>query len=213
MSRREDWHMQATARLEHYYKGYHLWRMVAFTGVGTAGILAMTLFGLIFLWSPEDKFFPVGPNGEVIPIQPLTSPNRSDAQLRAWTIEAVMECSTFGFHDFALRLEQCREYFTNDGYQGYRNALNNPANQIEERIIDKRQVMSAVASGTPQIINKSKPDAPVHWWRVEIPVTLTFEKGNKTKTIRQKIELIITRVDTSERLSGIGISQWRAKND
>lgn len=212
MSNKDNYLQQATSRLDFYFKGYHMWRLVACMGSATSVLLVFTLLGLIFLWGPQDRFIPVGPNGEVIPVQPLSSPNKSEAQLRSWVISAVMECSTFGHHDYTLRLEQCREYFSDSGYQAYRDQLNDPSNQVIERIIDNRQVMSAVASGTPQIIEKSGPNAATSWWKLEIPVTTTFEKGNDTRTIQQIIHVVISRLETTERLSGIGITQWRSKN-
>lgn len=203
--------IQATARLDHYYRGYHLWRFVAFAEGITIVLIGGAMLGLVLLWSPQDRFFPVGPNGEVIQIQPLTSPNKSEAQLRAWIVTGVMECSTFGHHDWRLRLEQCREYFTDAGYEGYVKQLKNPSNQIWERIVVNRQVMSAIPTGTPQIIGKGIVDGRTTW-KVEIPVTLSFKKGKQTRTTKQIVQLVISRVDTTERLSGLGITQWRAKN-
>ncbi len=212
MSARKDRYLQATVRFDHYFKGYHLWRVVAFFAIAVSSLLSIALASMIFLLSPKPVFFPVGASGEIIPYRPLSSPNISDARLRAWVIAAVTECSTFGPHDYKLRLEQCRKYFSDEGFDGYIKALAAPGAQIRERIIGDQQVLSAEASGSPVIVEKSVQGAAILWWKVEIPVTTTFEKGDQSRTTSQLVQLVISRLESSERLSGIGITQWRQKN-
>ena len=48
-------------------------------------------------------------------------------------------------------------------------------------------------------------------WTVQIPMVLTYESGNKTRSDNWLVTLVIVRVPRLESPNGVGIAQWVAR--
>ncbi len=199
-------------RLPYYQKAYYFWRKISFYGVGVSFALASLLVVVILVLPTQGGVIAVDKTGKTTTIETWDYPQHSPSALRLWAISAISECLNFGHHNFKSRLEICRPYFSEAGFKGYRAALNNPDNKIAERILDDRLIMSAVVSKVPQVIEQSKSEADRLWWKIRAPVTITFEKGNARPGRKHIVDIVVSRLESSERLSGIGITQWRQKN-
>ena len=203
--------MSREAAIEHaggqfalHREAHRAWRRVALGLLAVALVLSAAVIGLVLRDRPVDRAFAATPDGRVIPLTPLEEPVMSQAALRSWVVTAVTEAFTLGYHDYRLRLGQVREHFTEDGYDGYTAQLEKSL--LLERIVEYRQVTSAVASGAP-VITRATIWQGRAVWTLEVPVLVTFHAGNRQETERLLVSALVMRVNREERPAGIGIQQ------
>ena len=188
-----------------FHRDQHLgWRRVAVILVAVAALEAAALAGYILFHSTVYITVAATPDGRVIEMTPLDEPIMSDAALRNWTVTAVTEAFTLGHHDWRMRLAAVRDHFTDDGYAGYVQALEESL--FLERLTDNLQVASAVATGAPVITATMIFDGQAAW-AVEFPLTVTFHAGSRTLNQKMVAEILVMRVPLSDRPAGIGVQQ------
>ena len=185
-----------------------LWRRAALGLLVLAVMLSSAVVGLVLKDRPADRAYAATPDGRLIALTPLTDPVMTQAALQSWVVTAVTEAFTMGFHDYQLRVGQVREYFTEEGYDGYVAQLE--ASRMLERIKEYRQVTAAVARGAPVITHATL------WqgrgvWTVETPILVTFHAGNRDESERLVVKVLVMRVEREERPAGIGIQQLIAE--
>ena len=136
---------QVGRRVELHREAHRAWRRVALGLLMLSLVLAGVIVVLVLRERPMDRAYAATPDGRVIPMTPLEEPVMTQAALSAWVVTAVTEAFTLGHHDFRLRLSAVREYFTEQGYDGYTVQLEK--SRLLERVREYRQVTSAVAKG------------------------------------------------------------------
>ena len=183
---------------------HRAWRRIAgwlaMSNVATAAALAG------YVWFHTTTYITVAatPDGRVIELTPLDEPIMSDAALKNWTVAAVTEAFTLGHHDWRARLSAVRRHFTDDGYESFLGGLEESL--LLTRLKDNRQVASAVATGSPVILDTRKYRGRIAW-EIEFPMLLTFQAGAKRLDQGLKTKVLVTRVPLSDRVTGIGIAR------
>ena len=195
---------QVGRRVELHREAHRAWRRVALGLLVVAMVLAAAIVLLVLRERPVDRFYATTPDGRVIPFTPLEEPVMTQAALGSWVVTAVTEAFTVGHHDWRLRLSGVREYFTEDGYEGYTRQLEE--SRLLERVREYRQVTSAVAKGAP-VMTKATMWQGRALWTMEFPMLLTFHVGNREDTIEFVVTTLVMRVRREERPAGIGIQQ------
>ena len=186
---------------------HHGWRRVAFVLLFMNVALTVALVSAIELHEPDYITIAATPDGRVYEAQTLREPVRTAAALQNWTVTAVTEAYTFGHHDFRMRLNAAREYFTNEGYDGFMSELERTL--YLDRIRNNYQVASAVAQGAA-IIRDSGVFAdprPLGSVKLEFPLLFTFHAGKKVASTSVVAQVLVMRVPFDERASGLGIEQ------
>ena len=204
MSARNQAARQALSLFGYHRDQHHGWRRATLLLAVLATAEAIALAGYIHFHSTVYITVAATPDGRVIEMTPLDDPIMSDASLRNWTVTAVTEAFTLGHHDWRMRLAEVRHHFTDEGYDGYINALEESL--FLKRLRDNLQVASAVATGAPVITATHIFDGAAAW-AVEFPLLVTFAAG--TRTVSQKLvaQVLVMRVPLSDRSTGIGIQQ------
>ena len=185
-------------------EAHRAWRRMALGLLVAVLALSAAVTGLVLRDRPVDRAFAATPDGRVIELTPLDEPVMSQAALRSWVVTAVTEAFTLGYHDYRRRLGQVREHFTDDGYDGYTEQLERSL--LLERVVEYRQVTSAVARGAPVITSASIWQGRAVW-TLEIPLLVTFHAGNRQETENLLVSTLVMRVKREERPAGIGIQQ------
>ena len=180
------------------------WRRVALVLVVAVVALSLAVVGLVMRGRPMDRAYAATEDGRVIPLTPLAQPVMTQAALRSWVVTALTEAFTLGHHDYRMRLGQVREYFTDDGYDSFTEQLE--ASRLLHRIVEYRQVTSAVAGGAP-VITSSRTWKGRGMWTLETPVLVTFYAGNRQESQTLLVRALVMRVAREERPAGIGIQQ------
>lgn len=194
----------AARNLSFERSAHHGWRRIAFVLLAVNVALTVALVGAVGFYEPNYITIAATPDGRVYEAQTLKQPVRTAAALQNWVVTAVTEAYTFGHHDFRMRLNAAREYFTPEGYESFMSEL--VRTLYLDRIRNNFQVASAVAQGAA-VIRDSGVYGERLGWKLEFPVLFTFHAGKKEASTRVVAQVLVMRVPFDERASGLGIEQ------
>lgn len=183
---------------------HHGWRRAFFLLLAITVPLAVAFASYIHLHATVYVTVAATPDGRLIRLTPLDEPMMSDAALKTWTVSAVTEAFTLGHHDYRMRLAAVRDRFTDAGWDGFVQGLEDSL--FLDRIRDNHQVSSAVATGAPLIVQARRLRGRLAW-TVEFPLLVTFAAGPKRLDRELVARVLVVRVPLSERASGMGIAQ------
>jgi intracellular multiplication protein IcmL len=174
-------------------------------------ILLSAILGFIVYYlashRPEPKYFATSADGRITPIYPLTAPMVSDSALLQWANQAAVAAYTYNFATYRKELQGASEYFTPEGWSNFETALQ--ASRNLETVINKKLVVTAVATGAPVILDRGILDG--HYsWKVQMPLLVTYESASTTIQQPILITMLVTRVSTLNVPKGIAIAQFVA---
>ena len=118
-----------------------------------------------------------------------------------WVNEGVVAVNSYSFVNYRKELQDASQYFTPEGWQQYQQSLRDARNL--ETVIAKKMVVTAAATGAPQITDQGTLNGR-YAWKVKIPMLLTYE--NQDERIQQPVTVnvlvsaspIWTRLKASE---------------
>lgn len=146
---------------------------------------------------------------------PLESAHRSDSELKNWINTVVSEALFFRPDNFNQVLNNVRPYFSEKGFQEYRQYLAN--SRIQETLTQKRYKMSAFAEDPPLLMS-NQPVRGVYKWLYQVPVTITFLPAYTNNLVQTKTDMVtrqatlrlqITRAKVGNDVNAIQIESWR----
>ncbi|WP_367606362.1 type IVB secretion system apparatus protein IcmL/DotI [Legionella sp. W05-934-2] len=162
---------------------------------------------LIYIYThpPAPRYFATSINGRITPLYPLSEPNQSDAAVLQWANEAAIASYTYNFVNYREELQAASGFFTPTGWRQFLLALQGSGNL--QAVKENKFVVSAVATRAPSITQKGLVNG-VYSWRVQMPVSVTYQSSENYTTQNVMILMLITRVSTLNAPRGIGISQF-----
>lgn len=194
-------------RNEFYRDGYrNLLRLNILLGLVIVGLVGAMYF-VINIHQPENRYFATTEDGRLIPMVPLSQPNLSTPALLSWSAQAATEVMTFGFNDYRRRLQEASRNFTRRGWQSFTTALQQ--SRILEMVEANQQVVFAVPQGAPVLDQEGIVNGR-YQWVVQIPMTFTYQSGNRKNSDNVLVTAVIVRVPRLESPNGVGIEQWVA---
>ena len=200
--------MEAVSRSEAYHIAQHrAWRRVA--GIAMVG-QALTVAALVaWMGMRETVYIAVATDraGRTLPIVSAENAGAEDEVgfMLTWTVAAVTEAFTMGFHDWRMRVEGVRDRFTPEGYESYRRVLEESL--VFQRVGSQGQAVSAVARGAPVLLRVRRFEDGSTGYEVEFPLLLTFWAGEDEKAEEKlRAKALVMRMSRSERLSGIAVA-------
>lgn len=194
-------------RNEFYRDGYRsILKLAVIQGIIIIGLIA-AMFFVIHVHQPENRYFATTEDGRLMPMVPLSQPNLSTPALMSWVAQASTEVMTFGFNDYRRRLQESSRNFTRRGWESFTQALQR--SRIIEMVETNQQVVTAAPQGAP-ILESEGVVQGQYRWVVQLPLTLTYQSGAKTRTDTLLVTLVVVRVPRLESPNGVGIAQWIA---
>lgn len=199
-------------RNKFYREGYQSLMKIAIAQGVVVLILAFLVTYKMFIEPPPVRYFATTNDGKILEMSPLNEPSLNDPAVLSWTAQAAADVMTFSFLDYQRRLSQSAPYFTQPGWDGFLQAIQE--SRFLEGVKVNQQIVTAVPADAPVIVDRKKPDEPgdKFYWRVQLPMIITFTSGEKTQSKRQLLNLVIVRVSPLENPSGLGIEQWVASD-
>jgi len=177
-----------------------------------AGIISLflnfmmgSLLIYIFTHPPAPRYFATSINGRITPLYPLNEPNQSDSAVLQWANQAAIAAYTYNFVNYREELQAASGFFTPAGWRQFLSALQGSNNLSSVK--QNKFVVSAYATRAPSITQKGLING-VYSWRVQMPVSVTYQSSEKYTTQNVMILMLITRVSTLNSPRGIGISQF-----
>lgn len=146
----------------------------------------------------------------------LTNPNRTPAEIQAWTQKAVASALSFGPDDFTPKLNDANKMFMPRGWTEYAEYVKQA--QLMERVRSQGMTLSTILNGDAAII-ASEPVAGAYRWLLRAPVMMTFLKKDAATaqlkpvgTGRFTLTLQIGRVAKDKGDEGIAIEGWKIES-
>lgn len=173
-------------------------------------IVNVFLIGVVFYQianRPEPKYFATSADGRIMPLYALDQPMISPGELLQWTHRAAISAFTFNFVNYRDALQQLQNQFTADGWKYFQDALT--TSRILETVLAKKLVVSAVATGTPIILDQGIINGR-YAWKVQIPLLVTYQSPNEQTQQPITVLIIVSRVPTVDMPKGIAIVSFIA---
>lgn len=161
-------------------------------------ILSIGLIGCV----ANDRFLREPSESSSLPSEVL-----NNSAVLAWANEAVVAINSYNFANYQESFQNASRYFTPGGWAAYRLALNSQGSLNE--VVNKKLVVSAVASGSPILLEQGLVGES-YSWKVQVPVLITYE-NTKGKSVRHAlITMLIVRTPQGIGTKGLGIDQYIA---
>lgn len=144
----------------------------------------------------------------------LSNPNRTDAEISAWTQKAIASALSFGPADVNAKITDAKKMFVERGWAEYAAYVKQA--QLLERVRQQNMTLSTILNGEAVVIAKEAVAGSYHWL-VRAPVLMTFMRPNATAVGGQEpagtgkftLTLQIGRADKKLGDDGIVIESWK----
>ncbi len=156
---------------------------------------------------PAPQYFATTINGRITPLIPLDQPNMPPSTLLQWANSAAIAAYTYNFVNYRQELQSASEFFTPDGWNQFINALNSSNNL--KSVIDKKLVVSAVATGAPIILDQGVLNG-TYTWTIQMPMLVTYQSASQVARQNVIVKMVVQRISTLNSARGIGISSFVA---
>jgi intracellular multiplication protein IcmL len=168
-------------------------------------LISVLANGLMFVRSPEARYFAVGPDLRVLPLPALSEPILSGPALANWAGQAVIEALSLDFLDYRKKLMEASHNFTPPAFQSFLASLEKGGHL--KKIESERLNLACALTDAP-VIARSGLERGVMTWKIEMPVVLSFQDSKGILT-RQSLlaELLVERVHPSRNPRGLAIRQ------
>lgn len=157
-------------------------------------------------------YFATTVSDRILPVYPLSEPNRSDEDVLKWAQTAAMAAFTFNYSNYRREFTSASEFFSPFGWTQFLDALKSSNNL--EAVMNKKLVVSAqLLKSKKQYIRKSGvlKGSGRFAWRVKIPLLITYQSTEVFTQESATITMMVVRLSTLNSPSGIGIEQFVVK--
>lgn len=174
------------------------------------GMAFVTVLSLAMGWwglsqKPEPRYFAAREDGSIIPLVAVSQPYLNENQISNFAVEAVTTALTMDFANWRDDLAKATEYFVRpDGWDAFLAAMDGSG--VLDYIRVNRLVSSAVANSAV-ITGTGANENGIYSWRVQVPITVTYQSSSEITRRDYTADLIISRVPTWERSRGVAIRQ------
>lgn len=151
---------------------------------------------------PQSKYFATTVDGRIMQLFPLSQPMLSPGELLQWAHRAAIAAYTYNFVDYRDTMQQLQNQFTPSGWKFYEDALR--TSRTLEMVVAKKLVVSAVATGTPVIVDQAVIDGR-YCWKVQVPLLVSYQSPNEQTQKPVVVMMIVSRVPTVDMPKGIAI--------
>lgn len=154
-----------------FYKRLHI--LVLYALFLNFFIIFALVYILGYLLSNPVKplYFAADETGHLIQIVPVNIPNMPEAQVRAWTVNAVEGAYSYDYINYRAQLQNVEKYFTSYGWSKYMKALSDSGNL--RALTNRKQVVLAQVVGEPKLLGDGML-AGAFAWKYELPLLVIY---------------------------------------
>lgn len=153
----------------------------------------------------SEKGIVTNPEKQINNIVTLPVPHQSLKNVSGWLLTALNTIYGVGFDNIEEKIEQANYYFTPEGYASYLKALETSG--FKEDIIRKKLKITLLATQDPVLINGGSA-GDLEFWRLRVPVLISYLGGRDIVTAQKMIEVLIVRVPAYKNEKGLAISEF-----
>ena len=137
----------------------------------------------------------------------LSRPVMTRQVLLQWAGQAAVAAYTYDVANYQTQLNDViKKYFTKQGGNALRQAFQNSG--ALNNLLSKKLVVTSVVNGAPLIL-KEGALLGQKTWRVQVPLLVDYQSASAVGTDSYIVSMLITRIPTTEKPTGIGISQFQ----
>lgn len=191
-------------RFEVYRKAFH------YMGYALAGMSVVTALAVSSAWwalssKPEPLFFIAREDGGVIPIVPVDQPYLNDAAILNFAVEAITNSLTLNFANWRAQLSSASEFFERpNGWNNFLEALEGSGTLD---LIRNRSLVSSVVANGAVITNRGQDTRGRFRWVVQVPITISYQSANESRTETRLAEIEVTRLPTWQTSRAVGVTR------
>lgn len=134
--------------------------------------------------------------------------NSTATQVLVFANEAAVSAYSYNFATYRQTLQTTSRYFTPGGWKAYKTALDNSQNL--KAVIKKKLVVSAVATGSPvildQVINNGK-----YTWTIQMPMLITYQSASQAAHQHVIVRLIVVKTPQNMGPRGLAVDSFVAQ--
>lgn len=199
-----------SAQLRHQTYAAGMRRLtIAVIASSATGLTGIVIAAMALMSVPEPRYFATQVDGQILPLVPLSEPHLTDNQITNFAVEGITRALTMDFANWQRDLNDAKIYFNNPGgFDNFLDALVRSGNL--DLIRNNRMTSSAVANGAV-IVESGRAGNNVYAWRIEIPLTVTYESSNQRSVQNMMGFVEIVRLPTYENPYGVGINRFVAQ--
>lgn len=198
-----------TMRNAFYRDGYRATQaLMVLLGFALLGSVWMNV-KLLTREAPPPKYFATRPDGTTVPMTALDDPILNTSQLTNWVAKSVAKALTLDAKNYVGQVNENSSIFTYEGFEQYKAALQDSGTL--ELIKKKVMITSAAITSPPVIVDTLRTADGVLFWKIQVPMTVGYASAKDSYTQQLIVNLVVTRVPTTERVDGVAISQFVTK--
>jgi hypothetical protein len=146
------------------------------------------------------------PSGVNKPINTMPIPINTEAEVRRWVTNAVVQSYTFDFALWNSQLGENRQNFTPDGWAGFHKAVEDSG--ILKAVISSKFKVSAVPKG-PTVMSTLPPVDGRRSWQFEVPLVVTYEGPSQKPSQQLLVTVIVVPQPAWQQERGLGIASMK----
>jgi hypothetical protein len=175
------------------------WRTMMACVVLTAAVAAFVISS-----NRTDIILKTDAEGQVRPLQSMSTPNLGSDAVISWAKIAVSEIFTYNFNNVVDRMTRASRYFTPEGWSGFVNSAKEHG--LIDNVVKQRQFVTTVP--VTAVISSEYDEKNRYYWIVEI-ATLTDVYTGQNSVSKGGMTLKIAQIPTEDSLAGyaFGITQ------
>lgn len=175
-------------------------------------VINFCLVGVIFYQiasTPTPKYFATSSDGKITQLYSLDMPVVSSAELLQWVGMAAVGAYSYDFVNYRESLQRVQDYFTPEGWKNFESALQ--GSRTLESVLEKKLVVSAVATGVPVILDQGIINNR-YAWKVQIPILVSYQSVSENTQQPLLVTIVVSRVPTLNTPKGIAIVSFVASS-
>ena len=173
----------------------------------SALIISSFLILRIYSAKPKPLYFGVSNDLQLYELPSLDQPSLSLSTLSNWVGNVALQTHTFDFNNISDSISESRQYFTQNGYTNYLEAIAG----FRDDIVRNQLIVSCIVKEAPVIQQNFVSDGK-YYWIVEVPIILTFSSAAvSAKREDRMLRLIVNRVDTNVNPYGVSVSRFSSE--
>lgn len=134
--------------------------------------------------------------------------NPTAVQALVFANEAAVSAYSYNFANYRQNLQDASHYFTLEGWQNFQDALASSGNL--KAVIKKKLVVSAVATGSPVILDQGIIDGK-YTWTIQMPMLITYQSASQAARQHVIVKLIVVKTPQNMGARGLAVDSFVAQ--
>ena len=175
-------------------------------------LIVLAMLGCVLVYVARNPapplYFATDSVGRLIKVKPISTPNMSNADVAAWTVNAVEKANSFDYVNYRSQLQSAQQYFTQYGWKQYMIALKKSKNL--DAVTMSNNIFEARVIGSPKLVAEGLL-GKAYAWKYEVQMLLTvlrppYDEKNKL-IMALNTQVVVQRQSILQSNDGLGIVQ------